>query len=143
TSAHAQLLAFNDTLKAATTLVDKPSSKHGKNLDQSIKVFRAAIKKDPCPTTNRFLYGFAGALAIFLGVSICASTLALLLTSPFSLAGFGSVASVVLGGISGTLISTGIQLLRTAFSPRSQQTPQERELVHFGKDAAKGLMKLS
>lgn len=143
TPAHAQLMAFKDTLTAARALVDEPGSNHAKGLDQSIKTLIVAIKKDPCPITNRLLYGFAGSLAIFVGVSICASTLALLLASPLSLAGFGSVASVVLGGISGTLISTGIQLLRAAFSPKPQQTPQELELVNCGKETAKGLMKFS
>jgi len=142
TPAHAQLLAFNHTLKATTVLVNEPNVHHGKRLDNSIKALRAAIKKDPCPTTNRLFYAVTGAFATFLGVIICASTLTLLLATP-TLAGFGSVASIVLGGISGTLISTGIHLLRKAFTPRPQQTPQEQELVNCGINTADALARLA
>ena len=130
TPAHAQLLAFNHTLKAAAELMHKPNNHQlGKKLDRSLKTFKRAIDEDSSPVTHRLLYGFIGALFIFLGLAICASTLSLLLADSLTFTGIGSLASLVLGGISGSLISSGIHFLRMAFPKRVAQTPQQLELV--------------
>ncbi len=143
TPAHAQLLAFNKTLEAATMLINKPNVKNGKKLDRSLKILRKTIDEEYSPIVNRLLYGLTGALLVFLGIAIIASTLSLLLISPLSITGISTVASVILGGISGTLISSGIQLLRMAFPQKPPRTPQQSALLDCANTSIKQLYRLA